>query len=206
MDFPRPYETEAVNEFLDELTVAIAALQTDTDELLRMDYRAIEQMASTLSARRPLMFEQASSATPSRAELQAADRASWATSPDCPFCERIGRGMVERQTGLAVAFSDAYPVTEGHTLVVPRRHEPDFFALDDAERSDAWLLVSEVQQALVQATGEGACNVGINNGQVAGQTIGHAHVHVIPRRPGDVTDPRGGVRWVIPQKAAYWND
>ena len=123
----------------------------------------------------------------------------------CPFCERIGQGLVDARSGLAASFADAYPVTDGHTLVVPVRHEADFFALTDAERADIWDLVNDVQRALADA-GTRACNVGINNGETAGQTIAHAHVHVIPRRAGDVDDPRGGVRWVIPDKAPYWDD
>ncbi len=122
----------------------------------------------------------------------------------CPFCARIGADDYDAANGLAVAFPDRFPISPGHTLVVPRRHETDFFALTDAEHAAVIDLVRTVRHDLAGSTGTTGFNVGVNVGADAGQTVDHAHVHVIPRYPGDVPDPRGGIRWIIPDKAPYW--
>jgi diadenosine tetraphosphate (Ap4A) HIT family hydrolase len=122
----------------------------------------------------------------------------------CPFCNRVEQGNVTSGVSTAVAFPDAYPVSEGHSLVVPARHEPDFFALSHAEQADVWTLVAVVRESLEELLRPAGFNIGINNGRAAGQTVDHAHVHVIPRFFGDVDDPRGGVRWVLPEAAIYW--
>jgi diadenosine tetraphosphate (Ap4A) HIT family hydrolase len=90
-------------------------------------------------------------------------------------------------------------------LVVPTRHEGSFFALSREEQDDIWRLVAEVRNDLRDRLSPEGFNVGVNDGTVAGQTVDHAHVHVIPRFTGDVRDPRGGVRWVLPERAAYWH-
>jgi diadenosine tetraphosphate (Ap4A) HIT family hydrolase len=120
----------------------------------------------------------------------------------CPFCERIEQGRYDRSTGLAVAFEDAYPVTPGHMLVIPRRHEPDFFGLTRDEQVAVLDLAREIQPDL-QPSNDCGLNVGLNVGSAAGQTVWHAHLHLIPRTHGDVDDPRGGVRAVVPSKALY---
>jgi diadenosine tetraphosphate (Ap4A) HIT family hydrolase len=123
----------------------------------------------------------------------------------CPFCDlapdRVTRASAHAH---ARALADAYPVTDGHTLVVPIRHVASLFDLSADELADVWRLVGEVRAALAASHGVNAFNIGVNDGEAAGQTVGHAHVHVIPRRRGDVPDPRGGVRWVIPDRAPYW--
>jgi diadenosine tetraphosphate (Ap4A) HIT family hydrolase len=121
----------------------------------------------------------------------------------CPFCH-LSPDRVTRASTHARAFADAYPVTEGHTLVVPIRHVASLFDLQPDELADVWRLVGEVRAALAASHTPDAFNIGVNDGEAAGQTVGHAHVHVIPRRRGDVPDPRGGVRWVIPDRAPYW--
>jgi diadenosine tetraphosphate (Ap4A) HIT family hydrolase len=127
-------------------------------------------------------------------------------SRSCPFCR-----LVERRDRLiavrdrAVAFPDGHPLTPGHCLVAPIRHEPDFFELTSDEQDDIWELVWEVRELLMVERKARAFNVGVNVGAAAGQTVRHAHVHLIPRYRGDVPDPRGGVRWVIPDRAPYWN-
>ena len=105
---------------------------------------------------------------------------------------------------LAAALLDRFPVSEGHTLVVPVRHEPDFSALSPDEEKAVWSLAREVIERLKGDKAPNGFNIGVNIGEAAGQTVGHAHLHVIPRYTGDVADPRGGVRHVIPAKAAYW--
>ena len=93
----------------------------------------------------------------------------------------------------------------GHTLVVPRRHVASVFDLAPEEYAALWALVAAVRARLAASTGADGFTIGVNDGVAAGQTVGHAHVHVIPRRAGDVGDPRGGVRWVLPERAGYWN-
>jgi diadenosine tetraphosphate (Ap4A) HIT family hydrolase len=99
---------------------------------------------------------------------------------------------------------DRYPVSEGHVLVVPFRHVPDFFDLNREEQSALLGLLTRARVSLPFNRPPDGFNVGINVGTAAGQTVMHAHVHLIPRYAGDVPDPRGGVRFVIPQKAKYW--
>lgn len=123
--------------------------------------------------------------------------------PSCPFCELAGREIV-LENSLAVVLRDAYPVTKHHLLIVPRRHEADYFALGTAESRACDDLLRRARKVVGQwdpsITG---ANVGVNIGETAGQTVMHCHVHLIPRRAGDVTNPRGGVRAVIPGAADY---
>ena len=124
----------------------------------------------------------------------------------CPFCERIENGRSIERNDLAVAFPDSYPLADGHSLVVPLRHEEDFFSLTTDEHHAILDLVRSLRERLSKDGQADGFNIGINVGEAAGQTVGHAHVHVIPRKVGDVEDPRGGVRWVIPERAAYWEE
>ncbi len=121
----------------------------------------------------------------------------------CPFCSDLDR-RVETALGTMLAIRDQYPVTVGHTLVIPRRHVSDFFDLSVRERRDADQLVDRVRRVLIaeDPTIDGF-NIGINCGAAAGQTVPHAHIHLIPRRRGDVRDPRGGVRGVIADRMKY---
>ena len=89
-------------------------------------------------------------------------------------------------------------------LVVPRKHVRSIYELPAGEQASIWQLVGEVRVKLLAELKPDGFNIGLNDGLAAGQTIMHAHVHIIPRRNGDVPDPRGGVRWVIPGKAPYW--
>lgn len=124
----------------------------------------------------------------------------------CVFCERIARAELLISNDLAAAFHDGFPLNPGHTLIVPRRHEADFLALTAEEQQAIWALVGPARQLIEEAgTPPAGYNIGVNVGAAAGQTIDHAHLHVIPRHRGDVEDPRGGVRWVIPSLAAYWS-
>lgn len=123
---------------------------------------------------------------------------------DCPFCSRAGAGQLLLANDLAAAFPDGFPLSAGHTLVVPRRHLASYFNLSLGEQQAMWQLVAQAQARLEREHRPAGFNVGINVGEAAGQTVGHAHIHVIPRYQGDVEDPRGGIRWVLPDKAAYW--
>ena len=125
------------------------------------------------------------------------------TTP-CPFCTLPpARLLATRAT--AIAIRDAFPVSPGHTLIIPKRHVASFFDITDAERADLLALLSFVRDDLDREFHPAGYNIGINDGAAAGQTVPHLHIHLIPRYAGDQPDPRGGVRWVIPDKAAYWD-
>jgi diadenosine tetraphosphate (Ap4A) HIT family hydrolase len=124
---------------------------------------------------------------------------------ECPLCARIADG-VARSSQAAVAFADRFPVADGHTLVVPRRHVSRVEQLGASDWSNLFALVREVACDLAAQPDVEGVNIGANSGPAAGQTIEHAHVHVIPRRWGDVADPRGGIRRVIPERADYWSN
>jgi ATP adenylyltransferase len=122
--------------------------------------------------------------------------------PDCPFCDPDGRAVLENE--LAVVIEDAAAVTLGHSLVIPRRHVDDYFDLHQAERNAIDQLLKQRRDDLIKNDNEiEGFNLGINVGAAGGQTIFHVHVHLIPRRSGDVENPKGGVRGVIPGKQQY---
>ena len=106
---------------------------------------------------------------------------------------------------LAISVRDAYPVSPGHTLVMPRRHVGSFFDATPEERSAMLTLLDIAKWKLDHEFSPASFNIGINDGVAAGQTIPHLHLHLIPRYVDDVPDPRGGVRWLIPSKADYWS-
>ena len=125
---------------------------------------------------------------------------------NCLFCDiqTKDRKRVIAENNLAYAISDGFPVTQGHTLFIPKRHVNDYFGLVQAEVNAINALMTE-HKSMLQAkdsTIEGF-NIGMNCGEVAGQTIFHCHVHLIPRRKGDVENPRGGVRHIIAEKGFY---
>jgi diadenosine tetraphosphate (Ap4A) HIT family hydrolase len=122
-----------------------------------------------------------------------------------------GFGVIE--AGRIVAFDelfavirDKYPVSLGHTLIIARRAVQLFRELSSAERLRLMELITETQDALLQTSPKpDGFNLGVNDGPAAGQTIAQFHFHVIPRYAGDVADPRGGIRWVVPQRAKCWS-
>ena len=103
----------------------------------------------------------------------------------------------------AFAIYDTFPVSKGHALVIPKRVVAEIFDLNDEEYSSCFNLVKDVKKILEEEFKPDGFNIGINNGEKAGQTIFHAHIHVIPRYSGDVDNPRGGIRHVIPGKGDY---
>ena len=122
---------------------------------------------------------------------------------DCIFCN-LEPSRIEDRNEFFVAIKDLYPVTEGHTLIIPSRHVSSFFELPREEELAMLDMLSAQKKYLSQLdktiTG---FNVGINDGEDAGQTVMHCHIHLIPRRKGDMESPRGGVRGVIPEKQSY---
>ena len=122
----------------------------------------------------------------------------------CPFCTLPASRIVdENQDGVAIR--DAYPVSPGHTLIIPKRHVGSFFDLSSGETQSLLQLLHRAQEKLQRDHGPDGFNIGINDGRAAGQTVPHLHVHLIPRFLGDAADPRGGVRWIFPEKADYWS-
>jgi diadenosine tetraphosphate (Ap4A) HIT family hydrolase len=123
------------------------------------------------------------------------------TPNECPFCTSHRQVLAKNECAFAIL--DSYPVSEGHCLIIPTHHVPSLFDLSPQEYGQCFDLVREVKSLIEKRYGTASINVGVNNGLVAGQTIDHAHIHVIPRYEGDVDDPRGGVRHVIPGKGFY---
>lgn len=107
------------------------------------------------------------------------------------------------ESAYSFARRDEYPVSRGHTLVIPKRHVASIFELTTIEFTDLMHLACSVRRALMTEFNPQGFNVGVNDGVAAGQTVMHAHVHVIPRYDGDVADPRGGIRGVIPSLKVY---
>ncbi len=121
----------------------------------------------------------------------------------CPFCELSSNPDIIAESSSAVAFLDGYPVSEGHTLIIPRRHVANYFDLTESEQQELWQLVNHCKTILEERYHPDGFNVGINVNEAAGQSVFHAHIHLIPRYKGDVENPKGGVRGVIPGKQKY---
>ena len=120
-------------------------------------------------------------------------------------------GLIERERVLAVddlfaVVSDKFPISPGHMLIIPRRPLTRFQELDATEKSRLleWVAWAQNRLLVTLSPPPDAFNLGVNDGKAAGQTMPQFHFHVIPRHSGDVSDPRGGIRWVIPRKAKYW--
>lgn len=121
----------------------------------------------------------------------------------CPFCAVEGSREILASSASSVAFYDGFPVSPGHALIVPRRHVASFFDLTEEERADLFRVADEVRQIVDERYHPDGYNLGVNVGEAAGQSIFHVHLHLIPRYAGDVPNPRGGVRGVIPGKQSY---
>ena len=122
---------------------------------------------------------------------------------DCLFC-KIEKSKIVSENDLFIVVRDNYPVTELHTLIISKRHTASYFELEDSEKISLIKTLDKQKNLLLQndSTIKGF-NIGINDGVEAGQTIMHFHAHLIPRRTGDVQNPRGGIRGVIPEKQNY---
>ena len=118
----------------------------------------------------------------------------------CPFCSEDDSII---KSELAYARFDKFPVNPGHVLVIPRRHVSSFFETSQAERQEMLNFVDEMKLILDRRYAPDGYNIGVNIGETSGQTVMHVHVHLIPRYKGDIPNPRGGVRGVIPSKQSY---
>ena len=119
----------------------------------------------------------------------------------CLFCKDPRGVSLERE--LAYSARDSYAASPGHTLVIPRRHVASFFDLTPEEINACMELITEERKQLDEEFKPDGYNIGVNVGQAAGQSILHVHIHLIPRYKGDVENPQGGVRHVIPKKGHY---
>lgn len=119
---------------------------------------------------------------------------------NCAFCEL---NTYKLENDLAFVIYDKYPVTKGHVLVIPKRHVADYFDTTEEEKRAMQQLAEEIREIQKEELSPDGFNIGINCGEAAGQTIFHVHMHVIPRYKGDMDDPAGGVRGVIPEKQKY---
>ena len=127
------------------------------------------------------------------------------TNSHCVFC-KLPSERVIHSTALGVTIRDGYPISPGHTLIIPKRHVGSFFELKANERAGLLALLEKAKAVLDQEFKPDGYNIGINDGTAAGQTVNHLHIHLIPRYNADCSDPRGGVRWIIPEKADYWSN
>jgi diadenosine tetraphosphate (Ap4A) HIT family hydrolase len=121
----------------------------------------------------------------------------------CLFCSLPPERVLARSR-TALAVRDAFPVSNGHTLIITRRHIASFFETTADEKVDLLSLLESVKAQIDADCRPDGYNIGVNDGAAAGQTVGHLHIHLIPRYRGDQPDPRGGVRWIFPDKADYW--
>ena len=126
------------------------------------------------------------------------------TGSNCPFCQ-LDAARIAFADDVTLVIRDAFPVSPGHTLIIPRRHVGSFFQLTAPERESMFELLTQAKVELDETLQPDGFNIGINDGAAAGQTVAHLHLHLIPRYRGDTPDPRGGVRWVLPAKAKYWS-
>lgn len=123
----------------------------------------------------------------------------------CPFCQ-IEKSRVVIENEHAFVIYDGYPISPGHSLIIPKRHIASFFEAKQEEQVSLLELLNQMQLNLIEAFKPDGFNIGINVGEAAGQTVMHLHIHLIPRYVGDIPDPRGGVRWIFPEKADYWSN
>ena len=123
---------------------------------------------------------------------------------DCIFCNKTNCKIISTTKYFFIIRDTAYPVTKHHTLIISNRHVTDFFDLTKNEMNDLDEILKSQKEELKKIDEDiSGFNVGVNIGKDAGQSIMHCHIHLIPRRKGDVKDPRGGVRGVIPEKQKY---
>jgi diadenosine tetraphosphate (Ap4A) HIT family hydrolase len=122
----------------------------------------------------------------------------------CVFCS-LPQDRIIDSNDLAMVIRDGFPISPGHTLVIPKRHVGSFFEITAEERAAMFALLDRAASGLKDELAPAGYNIGINDGPAAGQTVPHLHIHLIPRFESDVADPRGGVRWIIPEKADYWS-
>jgi diadenosine tetraphosphate (Ap4A) HIT family hydrolase len=123
----------------------------------------------------------------------------------CPFCH-LPNARILKETQYSLIIRDGYPISKGHSLIIPKRHIASLFEANEAEQHDLLQALTWAKKQLDLEFKPDGYNIGINEGDAGGQTVMHLHIHLIPRYQGDSEDPRGGVRWVFPEKADYWSE
>lgn len=126
------------------------------------------------------------------------------TVKPCPFCV-LDPARILAEDELTVVYKDGFPVSPGHTVIIPRRHFATLFEATAAEQTALLAALAQAKAILDERHHPDGYNIGINQGKAGGQSVPHLHIHVIPRYLGDKEDPRGGVRWILPAKAKYWD-
>lgn len=121
----------------------------------------------------------------------------------CVFCESVSAERIIYEDSTWIAILDGFPVSKGHTILIPKRHCETFFDLNDVENGTVIATINVVKTILDTKYSPNGYNIGVNCGKSAGQTIPHCHIHIIPRYEGDVEDPRGGIRGCIPNRMKY---
>jgi len=121
----------------------------------------------------------------------------------CPFCTPVPERELIVESAMVYSMLDKFPVSSGHALIIPKRHTASYFDLSFKEQSACFFMLNKVKEILQKRFNPDGFNVGINIGETSGQTVPHVHIHLIPRYNGDVEEPRGGVRGVIPEKRSY---
>lgn len=121
---------------------------------------------------------------------------------DCVFCQ-VPKGHHVMENEFFYVLHDKYPVSPGHVLIVPKRHVETIFELDQEEKQALLVLMERAKAVIEEERKPDGFNFGINQGEAAGQTIAHLHLHVIPRYRGDIEEPEGGVRGAVPHKRKY---
>ena len=124
-------------------------------------------------------------------------------SKPCPFCV-LDPARILAEDELSVVYKDGFPVSPGHTVIIPRRHIATLFEATREERIALLAALDRAKAILDEQHRPDGYNIGINHGAAGGQTVFHLHIHLIPRYQGDREDPRGGVRWILPDTAKYW--
>jgi diadenosine tetraphosphate (Ap4A) HIT family hydrolase len=124
---------------------------------------------------------------------------------NCPFCPPPADAILWSD-GVVIAFADGFPISPGHPLIIPSRHFGTWKEALPEEQAALSAAIAEIQETLRDSHSPDGFNVGFNDGPAAGQTVAHFHIHVIPRYNGDVPDPRGGIRLIIPERAKYWSE
>lgn len=125
------------------------------------------------------------------------------TEKECIFCKNLDKFQRICETEKCVAFYDGFPVSPGHALIIPKRHVANYFDLSEEEKAEMQDVLVKVKEVLQKEFSPDGFNIGVNVGEAAGQSVFHVHMHLIPRYKGDVPNPKGGVRGVIPAKQKY---
>lgn len=122
---------------------------------------------------------------------------------DCIFCNPASDRELILESATAYAMFDKFPVNDGHALIIPKKHCANYFDLNFRDQSACWFMINKVKKVLSERFNPDGFNIGLNVNSSAGQTVPHVHIHIIPRYKGDVVNPTGGVRNVIPSKGDY---